>query len=371
MSEPLSVAVIGCGVFGAMTALRLAERGASVVVFERQAGALRGSSLNNQNRLHLGFHYPRDDETARQCIRGFTRFREEFKDCVLDGFPNAYFIAQDGSLTTPQSYLDFCDRVGLRYDVLDPAAFTPPVEGVDLALSCDEVVYDCHKLRELIEHKLDASGVERRFGAAVTAIERANPGFVLAVAGQGTQHFDAVINCTYADVNQFTASLGHATPRRQYEYTLVPILEWDQSPVGITIMDGRFMTILPFGRSGRFLLYDVGRTVLDTHVGDQMPAGWLDPHTSPSSRCDPQAVFEDMLAACAQFVPALASARLVGFLEGPRVVLAQGERTDARPSIVQHHEPGYVSVFSGKIDHCVWVADEIADLVCADDVAVT
>lgn len=371
MSEqPLSVAVIGCGIFGAMAALRLAQSGVSVVLFERRDTALKGSSFNNQNRLHLGFHYPRDDETARQCIRGFQRFHDEFKACLLEGFPNAYFIASEGSFTTPADYLAFCERVGLSHERIEPGAFDPPVQGVDLGLLCGEVVYDCGVLRELVLDKLGAVGIEPRFGTEVTGIARREEGgFTLEIAGQASRHFDAVVNCTYADVNRLTAQLGHVAPQRQYEYTMVPILEWDRPPVGITIMDGRFMTVLPFGQTGRFLLYHVSHTVVETSVGEQMPHGWLDPATSPSSRQDRVALFERMREACQAFVPALASARLVGFLEGPRVVLAHRDSTDARPSIVHRHEPGYLSVFTGKIDHCVWVADEIADLTGVGDVA--
>jgi hypothetical protein len=56
----------------------------------------------------------------------------------------------------------------------------------------------------------------------------------------------------------------------------------------------------------------------------------------------------------------LRACRLKGFVQGPRRVLAKSDGTDARPSIVTDHEPGYLSVFSGKIDHSVWVADEVA-----------
>ena len=48
-------------------------------------------------------------------------------------------------------------------------------------------------------------------------------------------------------------------------------------------------------------------------------------------------------------------------MEGPIVVIAYQDDTDARPSLVESPEPGYVSVFSGKIDHCVWVADEVIE----------
>ena len=92
MSKSTRVAVVGCGAFGGMIALRLSEAGCDVTIFEREKECLRGASFNNQNRLHLGFHYPRDILTAHQCIQGFSRFREEFPECIVSGFPNLYFV---------------------------------------------------------------------------------------------------------------------------------------------------------------------------------------------------------------------------------------------------------------------------------------
>ena len=363
MSKKISVAVVGCGIFGAMAALRLAQKGASVTLFDRQDAALRGASFNNQNRLHLGFHYPRDDETARQCIRGFQSFRDEFSECIVEGFPNAYFIASQGSFVTAEQYLLFCQRLGLSYERIDVSAFKPSVQEVDLGVVCDEVVYDCSVLRTLVMQKLAIVNIRPRFNAEITEIKRAGKSFILDVNGQSEGAFDAVVNCTYADINRITQQLGYSVLERQFEYTMVPIIKWDQSAVGITIMDGPFMTVLPFGLTGNFLLYHVDHTVVERFIGNEMPKDWFDLTKTPSSRIDGQKLFERMRKACSSFVPALQSARLVGFLQGPRVVLANRDVTDARPSIIQKHDKNYLSVFTGKIDHCVWVADEIATLL--------
>lgn len=362
-SSSISVAIIGCGIFGAMASLRLAARGAQVTVYERQARPLQGASYNNQNRLHLGFHYPRDDETARQSIRGFTRFREEFAPCILGGFPNAYFVASKGSLVTSQQYLDFCQRMGLRYERIDPASFNPQVLDVELGVLCDEVVYDSAVLSTLVLKRLTDARIEPHFGADVQRIERRSNGFRVHVTGQPARDFDAVVNSTYANVNAFTEQLGHDVPEYQYEYTMVPIVEWDHPAVGVSIMDGAFMTVLPFGHTGRYLMYHVAHSVVAEHVGRHLPASWVDKATAPSRGVDGVALFERMRQACCQFVPALAAVRLIGFLEGPRMVLAHRHHTDARPSIVRCHEAGYVTAFTGKIDHCIWVADDIASLL--------
>ena len=161
MSNQCRVAVIGCGIFGATTALRLDALGFRVTIFERKNDILMGASFNNQNRLHLGFHYPRDFETARQCIQGFKRFVEEFPECISSAFPNGYFIAERGSRTSPGDYLAYCDKLGVGYTPIELADFPVRMKGVATGILCNEVVYDCQILRNLLTTSLHAMPKER------------------------------------------------------------------------------------------------------------------------------------------------------------------------------------------------------------------
>lgn len=357
------VAVVGSGIFGSAIALKLAEEGADVTLFDRASDLLMGASFNNQNRLHLGFHYPRDDETAMQCIKGFQRFKNEFGECVKEGFENAYFIANENSKVTPNEYLSFCNRIGLKYEVLDLNLFTPFVDNVGLGIKTEEVVYDCGILRELVRGRFAASNVVTKFDVDITKIARVQHGYSIGSNSDNYGSFDAVINSTYANINRLNSQLGLETPERQYEYTMIPIVEWDRPPVGITIMDGAFMTVLPFGKTGKFLLYHVDHTVVETKVSSHLPLEWLDKKSSPSTLIDHDILFNNLKKSCLKFIPDLVNIKHLGFLEGPRMVLAKKDNTDARPSIINRHENGYFSVFTGKIDHCMWVADEIANAI--------
>ena len=357
------VAVIGCGIFGSLIALRLAEKGAKVSVYERLNNGLLGASANNQNRLHLGFHYPRDDLTALQCIKGFGSFRTVFEDSILESFPNAYFIANSGSLTTPTDYLEFCKRLNLSYELINLDDFFININDVALGVMTNEVVYDCNILRKNILNKLSLAKVFPNFNCEITKISYFNEQFTLIANNDLICNFDYVVNCTYANINFLTAQLGYEVPVYQYEYTIVPIIEWNQDAVGLTIMDGKYMTVLPYGKSGKFLLYHVEHTVIASVIADQIPFSWLNPETSPSKDLDLMKLFEKIIFSCAKFIPNLISAKLVGFLQGPRVVLANRDNTDARPSIINHYDSGYFSVFTGKIDHCIWVADDIASTI--------
>ena len=63
---------------------------------------------NNQNRLHLVFHYPHDLETGRQSMPGFEAFKQKYAECIEGEFQNAYFIANNGSLKSAKNFPEFC-----------------------------------------------------------------------------------------------------------------------------------------------------------------------------------------------------------------------------------------------------------------------
>lgn len=365
MAQAVDVAVIGGGIFGAEIALKAASLGLSVKIFEAKADILSGASKNNQNRLHLGFHYPRDLETGRQSIRGFEAFRAKYAECIQGGFQNAYFIANENSLTPANLYLDFCRRLGVPFKQIKPSDFPVAVTGADSGILCDEVVYDCNILRELVRQRLQHDKVDAVLGERVSMVSRKGGCFHVETPNHGRILADVVVNASYGDINRITEQLGFPVVENLYEYTAVPIIKVGMPRVGITIMDGPFMTVLPHGKSDNFLLYNVTHSVVASAVSRLMDPRWLMPESAPFANQDKRGFFDEMINLCKKYVPALERAELVGFLEGPRMVLAKKEASDARPSIVNNYDGSYVSVFAGKIDHSIWVADEVGDLLKA------
>jgi glycine/D-amino acid oxidase-like deaminating enzyme len=359
--EPRHVAVIGGGIFGIAVAMELGGAGYRVTLVERQPSLLMGTSKNNTNRVHRGFHYPRDLSTAIECRDSFERFTADFSGAILDGFSNLYCIAADGSRTSIDEYLGFCDRAGLSYRFQDLARYATEIRGCELALLCGEAVCDSEILRTLLVGRLRQSGrVECRVGTEVVGIERRGSGYDLYTGGKGARiTCDAVVNCSYADINRLSVQLGHDVPERQYEYTVVPVVELALPPQGITIMDGPFMTLLPFGRTGQFTLYHVVHSVIACEVSTTINPKWLDVAESPFRDLDPVTYFEHMREACSEFAPRLREGRLVRWLEAPRMVLAGHDEDDARPSMLQDLGSGYFVVFSGKIDRCLGIAEAV------------
>jgi glycine/D-amino acid oxidase-like deaminating enzyme len=356
----LNIAVIGGGVFGALAAIRLAEAGRRVSLFERNRELFRGASTN-ANRLHLGYHYPRDEDTARQCMLGYDAFRAAFPEAVLEGVRNTYFIARHGSLVSPEQYLAFCDRLSLPYGLVDLAAYQPAIANVAMGIQTEETIYDAAVLSVLLERRLRELGVGIRCDSDIVDVVRNAGSFTLRTASDRYGGFDGVVNCAYADINRLTEGLGHEPASRQYEYTAVPVVEIEfPATASITVLDGPFVSLLPFGGGNRYLMYHVDHSVIARSDDILMDRAWLDAAASPFATVDQRLWFEKHVEACATFIPALLDARLTGIAQGPRMVLANREHDDGRPSFITEHRPGYVSVFAGKLDHSIWVADAVA-----------
>ena len=354
------VAIIGGGIFGCGTAIALSHVGFDVVLLERRPDIIMGTTRNSTNRVHLGFHYPRDIGTAKMCKDNYKGFTTIFQSAILNGFPNVYCIANENSSTSAEEYLRFCDRLGAPYSRLDFSAYPTEIRRCDLGVLSNESVCDVDILRNLLTGAIQKrDNIRAFFNTDVLTIERKSAGYSLSTQTGAKMSFDAVVNCSYADINRLTIQLGHKVEERQFEYTVVPIIEIDLPLQGITIMDGPFMTLLPYGKTDHFALYHVRHSVIETEISSTMRREWLSPEKGPFARLNKEAYFQQMLQACKFFVPSLSDARLCGFLEGPRMVMAEHEKDDARPSILQDYGDGYLTVFSGKIDHFSSIAESI------------
>jgi hypothetical protein len=361
--EVKRVAVIGAGVFGCNIAISIANAGYDVVLLERLPDIILGASKNNTNRVHQGFHYPRDMQTAIECRDNYKRFEMEFGDALLGNYPNIYCIAENKSLTSREAFIKFCDVLGLSYSVIDLNSLSVKIDGCCLGIFCHETILDSDILRNILRAKIiNSKRVTLSCNTAVASIKKRSHQYQLTFLSDTLQiqSFDAVVNCSYASINTLTEQLGHEVCEEQYEYTVVPIISLDMPPTSITIMDGPFMTLFPYGKTNKFLLYHVDYSVIKTEITKTLNPDWLDPHTSPLSKMDQYKHFETMMKSCTKYVPALASAKLCGYLQSPRMVLPKHEQDDARPSFVNDYGEGYFTIFSGKIDRSL----SIADLIC-------
>src|ERR1700730_17597690 len=99
----VKIAVAGAGICGATTAIRLAEEGHDVHLFD-PLGVMRAASAINQYRVHAGYHYPRSAETIDETLGARAEFTDAFKPAIVRNSRHYYAIPKKGSRTPPDVY---------------------------------------------------------------------------------------------------------------------------------------------------------------------------------------------------------------------------------------------------------------------------
>ena len=79
----IRIAVIGAGIFGLTTAIKLSENGYQVTVLEKENDIMQCASGINQYRIHRGYHYPRSLYTSQTCKESSDSFVASFPEAVI------------------------------------------------------------------------------------------------------------------------------------------------------------------------------------------------------------------------------------------------------------------------------------------------
>jgi len=147
------VAVAGAGIYGATIAIRLAEQGHSVQLFD-PLGILRATTVINQFRIHSGYHYPRSPETISETLEARAEFTEAFAPAIVRNSRHYYAIPKEGSQTPP----DLFEKVMAQHNlVCRPCRPEWMNFGfIDRCYEVDEQIYDPDALRDAVTSRIEA-----------------------------------------------------------------------------------------------------------------------------------------------------------------------------------------------------------------------
>ncbi len=359
------VVVIGGGIFGVLSALEISKKGYSVVILEKAPELVTGASLVNQCRVHMGYHYPRDEKTAINTRKAKDVFEKVFSSAIVNGVSNHYLIAKEGSMTSPEDFIVFCKKLNLPYKEAWPVGSEISKEKISLSLKVPEPIFDAYAIREILNKKIAvSSSVTLLTNAEVVGIKRDKKRFCVEYKTQGgteTVQSAAVINATYGNVN-YINKLARL-PLRTYQYELCEVLvvrtPWRK--VGWAILDGPFFGIIPFGFSENHLFYDVEFAVLERIVNTlpkfKKNVSYYDDEKRRLRR------FDEYKKKWKPYFPDVEKCEYVSSLYATRMILPKKEKTDARPTMVEELSNGFWQIFSGKITTSVPQAVELAHLV--------
>lgn len=361
MKKKIKVAVVGGGIFGVSISLFLSDY-FEVHLFEKNPEIMGEACTNNHFRHHYGYHYPRSKKTARECIESRKEFEAIYGESVLEKFPNYYSITKEGSLVSGKEYIDFCESLNLDYEIVDPDPSIIDPEMVELTLKVPEVSYNPEKLREICINRLNESQVNLRKNTLVFGGEiKGDVKEIKFDDGKNTEKesFDYVVNATYSGYNVFCKSFGLEPAKLQYEVMELLEFSLDRGSFGCMNMDGPFASIMPKNDKGIFSVAHAEESVRERfyHESD---------NEIPSVPKEIKSNSENIIRESAKHFPILNSAKNIKSIFVVKVVKADVDNTDERPTEIFDHGNGIFSVLAGKVATSISVSKNILERINKD-----
>lgn len=364
--------IIGAGFYGIYSAVHCGKRGQKILVLEYDNEPFKRATYINQARVHMGYHYPRSYSTAIKSAKYFERFNHDYSFCIHNKFEQIYATSADFSWTDAKQFRKFCKAADIRCDEVPIEKYFK--KGMcDGAFLTEEYTYDAQILKEhLLDELRRLDNVTLLFDCRICGILKKESHYTVYMADGTSYDSDFILNATYASVNQVLSCLDFEPFKIKYELCEIIICDVDKDlkDVGITVMDGPFFSIMPFGKTGLHSLTSVTFTPHMTSF-DNLPEF---PCQKESKGFCSSVTLGNCNDCCAKpvsawdYMSSLAKKYLkdeYGFaykysLFSMKPILKASEIDDSRPTMIRYFtkEPTFVSVLSGKIN-TVYDLDEV------------
>lgn len=319
------IKIIGAGIFGCAIGYELSRAGHYVTIIEQDSDIMQRASKVNHNRLHLGYHYPRSVETAKQSLDGLISFFTNYREAILSHFPNYYMIAKNNSHITAEEYINFCKEVKIDYTFKSLDKTLINKELIDLSIVTDESIFDYDILKSLVKNLV--KNIPIKFNTKFDG---------------DISDCDYLINTTYAGINKVNEQLGIPKLKLKSQDVIIPYFKLKSKPFGATIMDGPFCSIMPKGKNpNEFLLYSVKHSLVKNNNID----------------------IDNIYKQSEKYFPFLKDVKKLGYWRTERVLPINDNDERLSEIFTYNNHPKIINVLSGKISTCHKLGQEIKKLI--------
>lgn len=355
--------IFGAGIYGLYAAHLLAKKDLQVAVIEFDDKPLQRASYINQARVHNGYHYPRSVSTAVKSAHYYDRFVHDFSFAINDQFKKIYAISANDSLTNAEQFLNFCQYVDIP--ALEVNSRTYFNQGtVEATFETLEYSYDANLIRNwYIEELSKFTNVSIYYQKVLDTVKESDNEFILNFSDGSVFASNNILNATYASINQIIKKFNYELFTTKYEICEVIMTEvtGNIKDVGITVMDGPFFSLMPFGKSSYHSLTSVGHTPHETSFS-ALPEFSCQQYTNQCSsnqlfNCNecavrPQSAWTRMHQLSKKYLIPEIEVTYKKSLFAVKALISASELDDSRPTVIKEfsESPRFLSVFSGKFN---------------------
>lgn len=368
--------IIGAGLYGLYSAEFCGKQGEKVLVLEYDEAPFMRATYINQARVHMGYHYPRSYSTAIKSAGYFKRFNDDYGFCIHTEFDKIYATSRSFSWTNAVQFEKFCRNSHIPCEDVSPNKYFN--EGMcDGSFLTKEYTYDAKILKEyFLKNIHQYSNVEIKYGTRIASIKQCLTHFEIKLVNGEVYTTEFLLNATYASSNQILNKIEHKPEYRPFniKYELCEIIlckvTENLNQVGITVMDGPFFSIMPFGKTGYHSLTAVTFTPHVTSF-DSLPEFECQKRSNgycsslQLGNCNycvskPESAWVYMSSMARKYLKKDYRFEYVESLFSMKPILQVSEIDDSRPTVIRQFSdaPVLISVLSGKIN-TVYDLDEV------------
>ena len=202
------------------------------------------------------------------------------------------------------------------------------------------------------------------FNARIISIKKQGEVFAAFLENGESLEAPFALNATYAGINQIHNLLGFEPFKIKYELCEIILCETNEElrGVGITVMDGPFFSIMPFGKTGLHSLTSVTFTPhfasfsgLPEFNCQRAAGGYCSPaRLGNCNECPakPESARAYMFNLAKKYLRDKFDFKYVGSMYSVKPILKASEIDDSRPTVIREYSrnPTFISVLSGKIN---------------------
>lgn len=240
----MRVIILGHGWYGSMIAILCILNNIDFIILDKNKDIFSGSSSKNQNRLHLGYHYPRSYDTINECKEGYSKFEYIFNTNCSNINKNIYGIDNNSSLCD----FDYFKKV---FDINNKDIINNDNPNLFFNINNNNIekMFLCKE--KLINHNSIKNIFHNLLSKYVQILDISKLQFLDNKIIYDNVIYDYFFNCTYGQSN-----IGFEKLNLNCFYELCITFLYESKiniDSSLTIMDGNFVSLYPYESNNKQL----------------------------------------------------------------------------------------------------------------------
>lgn len=348
------ICIVGAGIFGTTLALILSKNKNLIIdLYEKNKDILSETSLKNQQRFHLGYHYPRSKKTILEIKSSAVAFNKFYGINFYGNTKNIYAISKKKSKLDFKKYCKKLNTFGLETKKKNFNIFSDLIEG---SIITKEKILNYFKFKAAVKKKLKSN-------------KKINLKLKKKFTKSNLDNYHKVIVCTYSNNNSLLRDFGIKSSiliKKRYELVEKIVVKMPETlkKTSLVILDGNFLNFDPFIGTNYHLLSVVKKSKIEI-IEKKFPnfknfkKNYLKYEFINDLK---NSNFNNFIKFGKKFVPALSEAKYIKSTYVVRCVDISKNNQSRNTNIKQYGDK-IITVFSGKWNNCVKVSKQISKLI--------